>query len=249
MTVDLTERAPAPLTDGPLWEALVAATALAGMFPPYERGGHRLVDGLALVPVPTVAVQEAGADITVSVNLMARETLPAWPGEEPPSEEEPARKRYRMLDTLLEVMDLAQLDTSVRNAAAGGRRGHAALRAGGVARLRARRSLPGGRARRRATRTRSAARACTRRHGLTFTFADLKRLLVERIGMSEEEVGDDPALAFDEMDLDSLAFEEIQLALENAYGFSISFEDAQTIRTLGDAIEYTNRRIAEQATH
>jgi len=84
---------------------------------------------------------------------------------------------------------------------------------------------------------------------LTFTFADLKRLLVERIGMSEDEVGDDPALAFDEMDLDSLAFEEIQLALENAYGFSISFEDAQTIRTLGDAIEYTNRRIAEQAAH
>jgi len=84
---------------------------------------------------------------------------------------------------------------------------------------------------------------------LTFTFADLKGLLVERIGMSEEEVGQDPALAFDEMDLDSLAFEEIQLALENAYGFSISFEDAQAIRTLGDAIEYTNRRIAEQAAH
>ena len=84
---------------------------------------------------------------------------------------------------------------------------------------------------------------------MTFTFADLKGLLVERIGMSEEEVGQDPALAFDEMDLDSLAFEEIQLALENAYGFSISFEDAQAIRTLGDAIDYTNRRIAEQATH
>jgi acyl carrier protein len=82
---------------------------------------------------------------------------------------------------------------------------------------------------------------------LTFTIADLRRLLVERIGMSEDEVGDDPALAFDEMDLDSLAFEEIQLALENAYGFSIPFEDAQTIRTLGDAIEYTNRRISEQA--
>ena len=84
---------------------------------------------------------------------------------------------------------------------------------------------------------------------MTFTFAHLKQLLVERIGMSEEEVGEDPALAFDEMDLDSLAFEEIQQALENAYGFSISFEDAQTIRTLGDAIEYTNRRIAEQAAH
>jgi acyl carrier protein len=80
----------------------------------------------------------------------------------------------------------------------------------------------------------------------TFTFDDLKRLLTDRIGMSEEEVGDDPALAFDDMDLDSLAFEEIQLALENAYGFSISYEDAQTIRTLGDAIDYTNRRLDER---
>jgi acyl carrier protein len=80
----------------------------------------------------------------------------------------------------------------------------------------------------------------------TFTFEDLKRLLVDRIGMSQEEVGEDPALAFDDMDLDSLAFEEIQLALENAYGFSISYEDAQTIRTLGDAIDYTNRRLGER---
>jgi acyl carrier protein len=80
----------------------------------------------------------------------------------------------------------------------------------------------------------------------TFTFDDLKRLLIDRIGMSQEEVGDDPTLAFDDMDLDSLAFEEIQLALENAYGFSISYEDAQTIRTLGDAIDYTNRRLDER---
>ena len=80
----------------------------------------------------------------------------------------------------------------------------------------------------------------------TFTFEDLKGLLVERIGMDEDEVGDDRSLAFDDMDLDSLAFEEIQLALENAYGFSISFEDAQTIRTLGDAIDYTNKRIDEK---
>src|SRR4051794_25345850 len=116
MTVDLVERTPHPITDGPIWEAMVAATALAGMFPPYERNGHRLVDGLALVPVPTTAVQAAGADLTVSVNLMARETLLRWPGHDP-APEEPARKRYRMLDTLLEVMDLAQLDTSVRDAA------------------------------------------------------------------------------------------------------------------------------------
>ena len=65
MSVDLTDRAPAPIRDGPMWEALLAATALAGMFPPYERAGHRLVDGLALVPVPTGAAYEAGADVAV----------------------------------------------------------------------------------------------------------------------------------------------------------------------------------------
>jgi acyl carrier protein len=81
-----------------------------------------------------------------------------------------------------------------------------------------------------------------------FTFDDLKHLLVDRIGMSEEEVGDDPNLKFDDMDLDSLAFEEIQLALENAYGFSISYEDAQTITSLGEAIAYTNGRLAEKAS-
>jgi acyl carrier protein len=80
-----------------------------------------------------------------------------------------------------------------------------------------------------------------------FTFDDLKRLLVERIGLSAEEVGDDPSRKFEEMDLDSLAFEEIQLALENAYGFTISYEDAQTIVTQQNAIDYTNSRLAEKA--
>jgi NTE family protein len=116
MTVDLNARAPAPVTSGPLWEALLAATALAGMFPPQEQDGKRLVDGLALVPVPTDAVAEAGADITVAVNILGRQTLEAWPGEVPPAE--PTRgPRSRMLDTLLEVMDVAQLDSSERHAA------------------------------------------------------------------------------------------------------------------------------------
>jgi NTE family protein len=116
MTVDLNAQQAAPVSDGPLWEALLAATALAGMFPPQEQDGKRLVDGLALVPVPTDAVVELGADVTVAVNIISRQTLPAWPGEVPQAE--PSRgPRSRMLDTLLEVMDLAQLDSSERHAA------------------------------------------------------------------------------------------------------------------------------------
>jgi NTE family protein len=115
MTVDLNAQAPAPVTEGPLWEALLAATALAGMFPPQEQDGKRLVDGLALVPVPTDAVADAGADVTVAVNIISRQTLDAWPGEVPAAE--PTRgPRSRMLDTLLEVMDVAQLDSSERHA-------------------------------------------------------------------------------------------------------------------------------------
>jgi NTE family protein len=115
MSVDLTERAPAALRDGRLWEALLAATALAGVFPPYEREGHRLVDGLALVPVPSDAPADDGADVTVSVNLISDDTLERWPGA-PPPEPPPERRRRGVLDNLLEVMDLSQLADSVRHA-------------------------------------------------------------------------------------------------------------------------------------
>lgn len=114
MTVDLGAREPEPITSGPLVDALLAATALAGFVAPFRRGDQRLIDALALVPVPSEAVRSAGADVTISVNIMSRDVLPAWPGEEAP---EIATKRERMLDVLLEVMDLGQLDASIRSAA------------------------------------------------------------------------------------------------------------------------------------
>jgi NTE family protein len=115
MAVDLNDRAPFPQREGPLWQSLLAALSVAGVFPPQERDGHRLVDGLALVPVPTASVLEDGADVVVSVNLMSAETLERWP-EGPEPEAAPAKKKG-MLDTILEVMDLSQLDTSIRHAA------------------------------------------------------------------------------------------------------------------------------------
>jgi predicted acylesterase/phospholipase RssA len=115
MAVDLIGRRATAIREGPVWEALVASTAVAGLFPALEKEGRRLVDGVALIPVPSGEVSASGADITVSVNLMNRETMPAWPGK--PASPSRATRRVSTLDTLLEVMDLAQLDASVRHAA------------------------------------------------------------------------------------------------------------------------------------
>jgi acyl carrier protein len=79
-----------------------------------------------------------------------------------------------------------------------------------------------------------------------FTFEDLKRILVERVGLAEENVVSDPDASFEDMGLDSLAFVEIQLAMQQEYGFTIEDEDAQEITTVGEAIDYTNRRLAEK---
>lgn len=78
-----------------------------------------------------------------------------------------------------------------------------------------------------------------------FTFDDLKQILVGRVGAPEDAVVDNPNLAFEDIGLDSLAFVEIQLALQQQYGFIIPDEDASQITTIGDAIDYTNRRIGE----
>ena len=79
-----------------------------------------------------------------------------------------------------------------------------------------------------------------------FTFDDLKEILVNRIGVAESAVVNDPDLAFEDIGLDSLAFVEIQLALQQQYGFTIPDEDAHEITTIGQAIDYTNRRLQEQ---
>jgi acyl carrier protein len=79
-----------------------------------------------------------------------------------------------------------------------------------------------------------------------FTFADVKNILVNRIGLPEDAVTDDPNLSFEDLGLDSLAFVEIQLAIQQDYGFTIPDEDAEKITTVGEAIEYSNRRLQEQ---
>ena len=79
-----------------------------------------------------------------------------------------------------------------------------------------------------------------------FTFDDVKRILVDRVGVPEENVVNDPDATFEDMGLDSLAFVEIQLAIQQEYGFTIPDEDAEKLTTLGQGIEYVNQRLEEQ---
>ena len=116
MTADLASRSPAPIRSGLVWEALVAALSIPGLYPPYVRGAQRLVDAVSLTPVPLDAVVEAGADVTVAVNLLGRETLPRWPGEDGRLAP-PAAARGNARDTVVEVLELAQVDASARQAA------------------------------------------------------------------------------------------------------------------------------------
>jgi acyl carrier protein len=81
----------------------------------------------------------------------------------------------------------------------------------------------------------------------TFTFEDIKRILVDRVGLNEENIVEDPDATFEDMGLDSLAFVEIQLAIQQEYGFEIPDEDATELVTLGQGIEYVNKRLQGQA--
>ena len=79
-----------------------------------------------------------------------------------------------------------------------------------------------------------------------FRFEDLKEILVNRVGLPEDAVKDDPNATFEDMGLDSLAFVEIQLAMQQEYGFTIPDEDASQIMTIGEGIDYVNRRLQER---
>jgi acyl carrier protein len=77
-----------------------------------------------------------------------------------------------------------------------------------------------------------------------FTFEDAKGILVNRIGVSESAVTG-PEQTFDDLGLDSLAFVEIQLAIQQEYDFTIPDEDAAEITSIGAGVEYVNRRLQE----
>jgi len=72
--------------------------------------------------------------------------------------------------------------------------------------------------------------------------AKLKELIVQQLGVSENEVV--PGAKFvDDLGADSLDLVELVMALEDEYGIEIPDEDAEKIVTVGDALKYIQERV------
>ncbi|MEJ2759885.1 MAG: acyl carrier protein, partial [Anaerolineales bacterium] len=66
-------------------------------------------------------------------------------------------------------------------------------------------------------------------------FNDVKEIIVDQLGVSEEKVSMDSKFR-DDLEADSLDIVELIMAFEDKFGGEISDEDAQNIETVGDVV-------------
>ena len=69
------------------------------------------------------------------------------------------------------------------------------------------------------------------------TYDRLKKIVVEQLGVDEEEVKPEASFV-DDLNADSLDLVELIMSLEEEFGTEISDEDAEKIRTVQDAVDY-----------
>ncbi|MDR3540856.1 MAG: acyl carrier protein [Desulfosporosinus sp.] len=67
-------------------------------------------------------------------------------------------------------------------------------------------------------------------------FEKVKAIVVEQLGVDEVNVT--PETSFEELNADSLDIVELIMALEEAFDLDIPDEEAEKIRTVGNAVSY-----------
>lgn len=67
-------------------------------------------------------------------------------------------------------------------------------------------------------------------------------LVADKLGVDKAEVTPD-AVFIDDLGADSLDLVELIMAMEEAFGFEIADEEAEKLRTVGDAINFIKARI------
>lgn len=69
----------------------------------------------------------------------------------------------------------------------------------------------------------------------------VKSIIVEQLGVDEEEVTPDASFV-DDLGADSLDLVELIMSMEEEFGVDISDEDAEKIVTVKDAMDYVAKR-------
>ena len=74
----------------------------------------------------------------------------------------------------------------------------------------------------------------------------VKQIIVEQLGVDESEVT--PTASFiDDLGADSLDTVELVMAFEKEFDIDIPDEEAEKLRTVGDAIGYLNQKVGSGA--
>ncbi|HEX67794.1 acyl carrier protein [Candidatus Calescamantes bacterium] len=72
----------------------------------------------------------------------------------------------------------------------------------------------------------------------------VKKIIVDQLGVKEEQVKPEASFV-DDLGADSLDTVELVMALEEEFDIEIPDEDAENIRTVGEAIEYIKQHLGE----
>ena len=71
----------------------------------------------------------------------------------------------------------------------------------------------------------------------------LKKIVVEQLGVDEADVKPEASFV-DDLNADSLDLVELIMSLEEEFGMEISDEEAERIKTVGDAQEYIEEHVS-----
>jgi acyl carrier protein len=72
--------------------------------------------------------------------------------------------------------------------------------------------------------------------------AKVKEIIVEQLGVDEGQITKESSF-IDDLGADSLDTVELVMAFEEKFDIEIPDEDAEKMRTVGDAIDYLNKKL------
>lgn len=74
--------------------------------------------------------------------------------------------------------------------------------------------------------------------------ARVKKIIIEQLGVKEEQVTNEASFVED-LGADSLDTVELVMAFEKEFDIDIPDEDAEKLRTVGDALKYLNDKLGK----